>query len=674
MVETANSTQQESNEALKEQHNDNQANTQKETHGFQTEVKQLLHLMVHSLYSNKEIFLRELISNASDAADKLRFSALKDASLFESDSDLKIQVTYNKDKSQITIADNGIGMTQAEVMENLGTIAKSGTANFFNHLTGDQRQDSQLIGQFGVGFYSVFIVAESVDVYTRKAGEPVDQAVHWHSAGEGEFDIQTLTKIGRGTEIVINLREDSLDFCEDYKLRSVISKYSDHIAIPIEMLKVVSPEADEIDEANDDAAEESTEAKKAPAEPEFEKINQATALWTRSKNEISDEDYVEFYKHISHDFEDPLNWSHNKVEGKFEYTSLLFVPKRAPFDMYNRDTPRGLKLYVQRVFIMDDAEQFLPLYLRFIKGVVDSNDLPLNVSREILQKDKQVESMKAALTKRTLDMLTKLAKKSPEEYKSCWKEFGSVLKEGPAEDHANREKIAALLRFSSTHNESKEESVALDDYISRMKEDQKKIFYVIGESHTAAKHSPHLEIFRKKGVEVLIMSDRIDEWMMNYLHEFDGKHMQNIAKTSLEEDGLMDEAEKKAQEEVTKSSEGFVERLKKSLESEVSEVRVTSRLTESPACIVMNSHDIGIQMKEIMKAAGQAVPDSKPILEVNPSHPLVAQLEQEAQEDRFNDLAHIVYEQASLAEGGHLEDPADYVRRINKLLLEFLSK
>jgi molecular chaperone HtpG len=651
----------------------------KETHGFQTEVKQLLHLMIHSLYSNREIFLRELISNASDAADKLRFIALDKPQLLEGDSDLRIQVTFDEEKGTLTIADNGIGMSKEEVMENLGTIAKSGTARFLENLTGDQKQDSQMIGKFGVGFYSVFIVAESVDVYTRKAGLESSDAVHWHSAGEGEFTISPTEKADRGTEIVLKLREDCKEFANSWKLRSIINKYSDHIALPIEMLKVDTgfdePELDE-DATDEEKAAAKAAAEKAAAEkaPVFEKINQATALWTRSKNDINDEDYAEFYKHISHDFEEPLTWTHNKVEGKLDYTSLLFVPKRAPFDLYNREMPKGLKLYVQRVFIMDQAEQFLPLYLRFIKGVVDSNDLSLNVSREILQKDKQVDSMKSAVTKRVLDMLSKLAENDADKYQTFWEAFGSVLKEGPAEDSGNREKIAGLLRFASTFSNEEKQSVSIPDYISRMKEDQTKIYYLIGESFNAAKNSPHLEIFRKKGIEVLILSDRIDEWMMNYLHEFDGKHMQNIAKANLDDENLLDEEEKKQQESVVEDNKDLVARLKTALEADVSEVKVTHRLTESPACLVLNSFDMGIQMREIMKAAGQAVPDTKPILEINPNHPLIEQLEKESQDDRFQDLASVIFEQASLAEGGSLKDPADYVRRVNKLLLELTSK
>lgn len=664
-----------------------------ETHGFQTEVKQLLHLMIHSLYSNREIFLRELVSNASDAADKLRFLALNDPKLLEGDQDLRIRVTFDEAKGTLTVSDNGIGMSKDEVMENLGTIAKSGTARFLENLSGDQRTDSQLIGKFGVGFYSVFIVAKSVDVYTRKAGLPSTEAVHWHSAGEGEFEISATEKADRGTEIVLKLRDDCKEFANNWKLRSIINKYSDHIALPIEMLKVNV--GDDMEDLEDDAgledsaegsqetstddkpAEKTKKAKKAKKEkaaPEFEKINQATALWTRSKGDVKDEDYIEFYKHVSHDFEEPLEWTHNKVEGKLDYTSLLFVPKRAPYDLYNREMPKGLKLYVQRVFILDDAEQFLPLYLRFIKGVIDSNDLSLNVSRELLQQDKQVESMKSAVTKRVLDMLGKLATNDPEKYQTFWNAFGSVLKEGPAEDMSNRDKIAGLLRFSSTHETQEKQTVALADYVSRMKEDQTKIYYLIGDTFNAAKNSPHLEIFRKKGIEVLLMADRIDEWMMNYLHEFDGKHMQNVAKTNLDDENLLDEEEKKQQETVANEHKDLVERLKKSLESEVSDVKITHRLTESPACLVLNSFDMGIQMREIMKAAGQAVPESKPILEINPNHPLIEQMEKENQDDRFNDLSMVVFEQASLAEGGSLKDPADYVRRMNKLLLELTAK
>ncbi len=635
------------------------ADVHKETLGFQTEAKQLLHLMIHSLYSNKEIFLRELISNASDAIDKLRFASLADESLLEGEGDYAIQVDVDKDAGTITISDNGIGMTRDEVIEHLGTIAKSGTAAFLESLTGDQKQDSHLIGQFGVGFYSAFIVADKVDVLTRKAGSAADAAVLWESAGEAEFSVSDAEKATRGTVITLHLKSDCTEFAEDFRVRSVIKKYSDHISVPVMMLETPPPAP---------PVEEGEEAPEQP-EPGYEAINEATALWTRSRSDVSDDEYQAFYKHISHDFEDALSWSHNKVEGKLEYTSLLYIPKRAPFDMWNRDMSRGLKLYVQRTFIMDEAEQFLPLYLRFIKGVVDSNDLSLNVSREILQQDPAVDSMRSALTKRVLDMLGKLAKKEGDDYAGFWKEFGQVLKEGPAEDFANKEKIAGLLRFSTTHTDSAEQDQSLADYVERMSEGQDKIYYVVAENFNTAKNSPHLEVFRKKGIEVLLLSDRVDDWLMNHLADFDGKQFQDVARGELDL-GETSEDEKAEQEKLKADSEALVERLGKALEERVAEVRPTNRLTDSAACLVVGDYDMGAQMRRIMEAAGQAVPDSKPILEFNPTHPLLQRLDQEADEDRFADMAAIIFDQALLAEGGQLDDPASYVARLNKLLLE----
>ncbi|MCL4103902.1 UNVERIFIED_CONTAM: hypothetical protein GTU68_034764 [Idotea baltica] len=606
--------------------------------GFQTEAKQLLHLMIHSLYSNKEIFLRELISNSSDAIDKLRFAALANETMLEGQGEYSITVDVDKDANTITISDNGIGMNRDEVIENLGTIAKSGTAAFLEQLTGDEQKDSQLIGQFGVGFYSGFIVADRMTVHTRKAGEDAAQGVIWESHGEAEFSIEDSAKEDRGTSIVLHLKADSNDFADDWRVRSVIKKYSDHISVPVMMEAPENPEV------------------------EYEAINSATALWTRSRSEVSDDEYKEFYKHVSHDFEDPLTWSHNKVEGKLEYTSLLYMPAKAPFDMWNREMSRGLKLYVQRTFIMDEAEQFLPMYLRFVKGVVDSNDLSLNVSREILQQDPAVDSMRSALTKRALDMLAKLAKSGGEEYGAFWKEFGQVLKEGPAEDFANKEKIAQLLRFSTTQTDLEAQDQSLQEYLDRMVEGQDKIYYVVAETFNTAKNSPHLEVFRKKGIEVLLLSDRVDDWLMNHLQEFDGKQFQDVARE-----------EKEAQEKLAKESEDLVGRLADVLKGKVTEVRATTRLTDSAACLVVGEADMGAQMRRIMEAAGQEVPESLPILEINTAHPLVEMLDQEPDEDRFADLSSVIFDQASLAEGGQLEDPAAFVSRLNKLLLRMGS-
>ncbi len=628
--------------------------TQKETLGFQTEVKQLLHLMIHSLYSNKEIFLRELISNASDAADKLRFEALAKPELLEGDADLKIRVSFDAEAGTVTLEDNGIGMSREDVIAHLGTIAKSGTADFMKNLSGDQKKDSHLIGQFGVGFYSAFIVADQVDVYSRRAGQPAAEGVHWSSKGEGEFEVATIDKSQRGTRIVLHLKKEEQEFADGWRLRNVVKKYSDHIALPIQLPKEQA---------------EAAEGEAAPAQ-EWETVNRASALWTRPRTEVKDEEYQEFYKHIGHDFENPLAWSHNKVEGKLEYNSLLYVPARAPFDLYQREAPRGLKLYVQRVFIMDQAESFLPLYLRFIKGVVDSNDLSLNVSREILQKDPIIDSMKTALTKRVLDMLEKLAKNEPEQYKGFWKNFGQVLKEGPAEDFANKEKIAGLLRFASTHDDSGEQSVSLADYLARAKEGQDKIYYLTGETYAQVKNSPHLEVFRKKGIEVLLLTDRIDEWLMSYLSDFDGKSFVDVARGDLDLGKLDSEEDKKAQEEVAKEKEGLVERLKAALGDSVAEVRVSHRLTDSPAILAIGEQDLGLQMRQILEASGQKVPDSKPIFEFNPAHPLIEKLDHEQSEDRFGELSHILFDQAALAAGDSLKDPAAYVRRLNKLLVE----
>jgi molecular chaperone HtpG len=624
----------------------------KETLGFQTEVKQLLHLMIHSLYSNKEIFLRELISNASDAEDKLRFAALKDDSLYESDPELKIRLDFDEEANTVTLTDNGIGMTRDDVIQNLGTIARSGTAEFLQQLSGDEKKDSKLIGQFGVGFYSAFIVADKVEVFTRRAGAPAEEGVHWESHGDGEFSIEQVSLEHRGTQIVLHLKSDAKEFANGWKLRSLVKKYSDHISFPV-VMKAESDEGEKKDE--------------------YETVNDATALWTLPRTEIKDEEYKEFYKHIAHDFEDPLTWSHNKVEGKLDYTSLLYIPARAPFDLYNREAPRGLKLYVQRVFIMDDAEQFLPLYLRFAKGVIDSNDLSLNVSREILQNDSTVESIRTALTKRVLDMLSKLAKKDPEQYQKFWGEFGTVLKEGPAEDFSNREKIAGLLRFASTHIGESAQNVSLDDYISRMKEGQKKLYYITADNFTAAKSSPHLEVFRKKGIEVLILTDRIDEWMMGYLSEYDGKQFEDVARGDLDLGEIETEEDKKHKEEAAEEHKDLLERIKNALSDRVQEVRVTNRLTDSPACLVVGDFDMGAQMKKIMEAAGQKVPDSKPIFEINVDHPLVQRLESEKGEERFNELSAVILDQATLASGEQLPDPGAYVTRLNRLLLELAN-
>jgi len=628
--------------------------TQTETLGFQTEVKQLLQLMIHSLYSNKEIFLRELVSNAADAADKLRFEALTQPALLDGDNELRVRVSFDAAAHTVTIEDNGIGMSRDEAIAHLGTIAKSGTGDFLRQLSGDQKKDSQLIGQFGVGFYSAFIVADQVDVYSRRAGASAGEGVRWSSRGEGEFDIAQVEKAERGTRIVLHLKDGEQDFADGWRLRGILKKYSDHIGLPIQMPKE-QPAAE-----GDDAA---------PA-LEWETVNRASALWTRPRTEITDAEYTEFYKHVAHDHGDPLAWSHNKVEGKLEYTSLVYVPGRAPFDLYHREAPKGLKLYVQRVFVMDQAEQFLPLYLRFIKGVVDSNDLSLNVSREILQSGPVIDSMKSALTKRSLDMLEKLSKDKPEQFATFWKEFGQVLKEGPAEDFNNREKIAGLLRFASTRGDGDAQTVSLADYLGRVAEGQDKIYYLTGESYTQVRNSPHLEVFRKKGIEVLLLTDRIDEWLMGYLTEFDGKRFVDIARGDLDLGALESEEDKQAQESAAKDKQALVERLKTALGDDVAEVRVSHRLTDSPAVLAIGEQDLGLQMRQILEASGQKVPESKPVLEINPGHPLIAKLDAEADGERFDDLGRVLFDQAALAAGDSLKDPGAYVARLNKLLLE----
>lgn len=627
----------------------------KETMGFQTEVKQLLNLMIHSLYSNKEIFLRELISNAADAADKLRFEALSDDALYEDNGELDIHVAFDKEARTITVSDNGIGMTRQEVIDNIGTIARSGTKTFFGQLTGDEAKDSQLIGQFGVGFYSAFIVASKVTLKTRRAGTTKEHGVQWESAGEGEFNIETIEKETRGTEITLHLREGEDEFLDGWRLRNVIRKYSDHINLPIIMQKEPVPDEEgKIDETI----------------IEYETVNKATALWTLSKNDISDEQYKEFYKQIAHDFQDPLSWSHNKVEGNTEYTSLLYIPSKAPFDLWDRDRMHGIKLYVKRVFIMEDSEQLMPRYLRFIRGVVDTNDLPLNVSREILQSSKVIDTIRAASVKKILSELNKMVNNEPEQYAEFWKEFGQVIKEGPGEDFANKEALAKLLRFASTETGNTDQTVSLEDYVSRMKDKQDKIYYITAESFAAAKNSPHLEVFRKKGIEVLLLTDRVDEWLVNSLTDFEGKHLQSVAKGDLDLGELEDEAEKKAHEETEKNFEDLIERVKKALDDKVKDVRITHRLTDSPACLVADHYDMSGNLERMLKAAGQQVSATKPILELNPEHPMVAKLKDEQNDEQFGDWTSILFDQALLAEGGQLEDPASFVKKLNAMLLQ----
>ncbi len=625
------------------------SSSKKETLGFQAEVKQLLQLMIHSLYSNKEIVLRELISNASDASDKLRFSALSDNTLYGGDSDLKIRIAFDKAARTLTISDNGIGMSRAEVIENIGTIAKSGTKEFFNSLTGDQAKDANLIGQFGVGFYSAFIIADKVTLTTLRAGEI--EAVKWESAGEGDFTLEPADKKIRGTEIVLHLREGEDEFLNDWKLKSIIRKYSDHITLPIVM-----------------KASEWKDGEQVPTDEE-ETVNKASALWARGKNDITEEEYQEFYKHVSHDFESPLAWSHNRVEGNQEYISLLYVPSKAPFDLYDRERSHGIKLYVKRVFILEDAEKLMPQYLRFVRGVIDSADLSLNVSREILQHSKDIDAIKAASVKKVLGLLEDLAENKPEQYQTFWGEFGRVLKEGPGEDFANKEKIAGLLRFASTHLDTAAQVVSFKNYIGRMKDGQEAIYYITADSFAAAQHSPHLEIFRKKGIEVLLLSDRVDEWMLGGLTEFDGKKLQSIAKGDLDLGKLEDATEKEAKKQVEDAAKDLIEKVKTTLGEQVKDVRVTHRLTDSPACLVAGENDLSGNLERMLKAAGQKTPESKPTLEINPLHGLVERLKAEKDEARFNDLAHLLFDQALLAEGGQLDDPASFVKRMNSLLI-----
>lgn len=645
----------------------------KQTLGFETEVKHLLHLMIHSLYSNKEIFLRELISNASDAADKLRFEALSNDGLYEGDSELKIRLAFDKENRTITIADNGVGMSREEVQEHIGTIAKSGTKQFFEKLTGEQAKDSELIGQFGVGFYSSFIVADKVTLTTRKAGASKDEGARWESTGEGEYTLETVTKEQRGTEIVLHLKEGEDEFLDGYRIRGIVRKFSDHISMPIVMTKEVMPSYQDEEEQEGEEAE----AKElTPPQPEDETINSASALWTKARQDIKDEDYNEFYKHVSHDWQDPLVHVHSKVEGTNEFTLLLYVPSHAPFDLWDRNPKHGVKLYVRKIFIMDDAEQLMPRYLRFIRGIVDAGSLPLNVSREILQQSKQLSTIKSGAVKKVLGMLEGVAKNESEKYEKFWAEFGQVLKEGPIEDHGNKERIAKLLRFASTHSNTDKQDVTLEDYVSRMKEGQDKIYYVTAESFAAAKNSPHLEIFRKKGIEVLLLSDRIDEWLVSHLDEFDGKHLQSVAKGDLDLEKTEDEDTKKEREEISKDFESVVKQIKEVLGDKVSEVKLSQRLTDSPACLVADVYGMSLNMERIMKDAGQNMGfgmGKKPIFEINPNHALVARLKVEQDDDRFADLTYILFDQAILSEGGQLEDPTAFVHKLNGLLQGLLK-
>ncbi|MEO6354931.1 MAG: molecular chaperone HtpG [Burkholderiaceae bacterium] len=634
--------------------------SEKQTLGFQAEVKQLLQLMIHSLYSNKEIFLRELVSNASDASDKLRYEAIHNADLFESDPELKIRITFDKTARTITVSDNGIGMSRDETIEHLGTIAKSGTKEFFGRLSGDQQKDAALIGQFGVGFYSGFIVADKITVETRRAGATANEGVRWESTGGGDFSVESIAKPSRGTDITLHLREGEDEFLSSWKLKSIIRTYSDHIPLPILMQK------EEWDE----------EQKETVVKDEFETVNQASALWARSKSEITPEQYDEFYKHVSHDFQAPLIHTHNRVEGRTEYTQLLYIPSHAPFDMWDRNKRGGIKLYVKRVFIMDDAEQLMPVYLRFVKGIIDSNDLPLNVSREILQESRDVKAIREGSTKRVLGMLEEMANADEQEkkdkYVTFWTEFGQVLKEGIGEDAGNKERIAKLLRIASTNNDSDLQNVSFADYVARMKEGQDKIYYVTGESYAAAKNSPHLEIFRKKGVEVLILSDRVDEWMLSFLTEFEGRELVSVAKGGLDLGALEDEAEKKQHAETQTEYKDLVEKMQAALADKAKEVRVTFRLTDSPACLVADEHELSGNLLRMLKAAGQAAPESKPILEINPNHPLVQRLKYE--DAKFADWSHLLFDQAALAEGGQLADPSGFVKRLNAMLLDMAAK
>ncbi len=623
--------------------------TKKETLQFETEVAQLLQLMIHSLYSNKEIFLRELISNASDACDRLRFEAISNAALLDKDPELKIQVEFDKTDRTITVRDNGIGMSRDEVIQNIGTIAKSGTQEFVDQLTGDQSKDSHLIGQFGVGFYSAFIVADKVTLISRRAGVEKDQAVCWESEGTGSYTLEEVEKEERGTEVILHLKKEEDELLNSWRLRSVLTKYSDHVPLPIEM---------------------HAESEEGEATEKWETVNKASALWTRSKNEISDDEYKEFYKHVGHDYAEPLTWTHNRVEGKTEYISLLYLPKQAPFDLFEPNQTHGVKLYVQRVFIMDDADKLMPRYLRFIRGVIDSNDLPLNVSREILQSNKVIDSIRSGSVKKVLGLLENMAKSEAEKYQEFWSVFGKVLKEGPGEDFANKDKIAKLLRFASTHNDNGTQNVSLDEYIARMQPEQGKIYFITADNYAAAKNSPHLEIFREKGIEVLLLSDRVDEWLMSHLTEYEEKSFASVAKGELDLGDMGSEEDKKEQKQKEKQAEGLIKRIKSVLEEKVEDVRVSNRLTSSPACIVLNEQEMALYMQHLMRQAGHDMPATKPVLEINPTHPLVQRMENEQVEDRFKDWARILLDQAILAEGGQLEDPASFVNRLNQMINE----
>ncbi len=628
----------------------------KETLEFQAEVSQVLNLVIRSLYSNKEIFLRELISNASDAAEKLRFESLTDEALFENDPELRVRVTVDKEAGTVTISDNGIGMSRQEVTETIGSIASSGTRKFFESLSGDQTKDSELIGQFGVGFYSAYIVADKVTILTRRAGLGAEHGVRWESSGEGSYTIENLDKATRGTDVVLHLREDEKEFLESYRLRSIVSKFSDHITIPVEMEK-----------------EHYGEEEEKPQTPEFERVNKGTALWMRNRSDISEEEYQEFYKHVSHDFENPLTYVHNRVEGNNEYTALLYIPQRAPFDLWDRDQKHGVKLFVRRVFIMDEADKLMPRYLRFIKGVVDSDDLPLNVSREILQHNRKIDTIRQANVKRIMGALEKLAEEDKEKYQTFWDQFGKVLKEGPAEDYSNRERIAGLLRFATTHNESDEQNVSLADYVSRMQEGQNKIYYITADSPAAARYSPHLEVLKKKGIEVLLLSDRVDEWLVTSLTEYDGKQLQSVAKGALDLGDLEDKEEQESSEKQTEAHKELLQHMKEVLGDTVKEIRVSQRLTDSPACLVVEEHDMSANLARVLKSVGQDAPQTMPIMEINATHPLVERLESEEDGDRFGDLTKVLFDQAQLAEGGQLDDPAAFVRRLNSLMLKLAT-
>ena len=635
-----------------------------ETLEFQTEARQILHLMTHSLYSNKEIFLRELISNASDACDKLRFEALGNDGLYEGDSDLVITVDFDKDAKTVTITDNGTGMSREEIIDNIGTIASSGTKKFLESLTGDQAKDSQMIGEFGVGFYSSFIVADKVTVTSRCAGADKSEAVRWESDGQGSYTLDNTEKDSRGTVVTLHLKKDEEEFADNFRLRNIVKQYSDHISLPINMPKA--------DFGSDDEKDKDKNKKKKEKTVEYERVNSASALWARDKKDISDDEYKEFYKHISHDFENPQTWVHNRVEGNQSYTSLLYIPAKAPYDLFDRDHKRGIKLYVKRIFIMDDAEHLMPNYLRFVKGVVDSDDLPLNVSREILQQNKITERIRGASIKKILGLLESMAKDKPEDYANFWKTFGQVMKEGPIEDFANKDRVAKLLRFSTTHEDSIAEgdvqSVSLDDYVARMKDGQEKIYYITAESYTAAKNSPHLEVFKKKGIEVLLLTDRVDEWLVSHLSDFEEKQLQSVARGDLNLDDVGDKEDKKEGKKAEKEYKSVIEKAKKLLGDKVDEVRISKRLTDSPSCLVLNEQDMSPQMQQILESAGQYAPKAQPSLELNPDHELVKKLQDIKQDDVFNDWTLLLFEQAELAAGGQLEDPAEFVKRVNKLL------